>query len=111
MNKNVKLIIALAVLVIIYFLTQQSSSTTSFDREFLILDSASVNKIQVIKNDKETIVEKINNEWMIENYKVDQNAIKNAVNSLSKIEVGRVVTDKTENHERFEVTSEKGITL
>ena len=111
MDKNVKLIIALIILVIIYFLTQQTSSTTSFDREFLSLDSASISKIQVIKNNSETSVEKINNEWMIENYKVDKNAINNAIKSLTSIEVGRLVTDKVENHERYEVNSEKGTTV
>ncbi|MCB0280512.1 MAG: DUF4340 domain-containing protein, partial [Calditrichaeota bacterium] len=111
MSKNLKLIIALLALVVIYFLTQQSSSTTSFDRDFLSLDSASVSKFQIIKNNSETVVEKINNEWVIDNYKVDKNAINNAINSVTKIEVGRVVTDKAENHDRYEVSADKGVTV
>ena len=107
MNKNIKLLIALIAICLIWYLTTNKTSSTSFDKNFTNFDPEQISKIDISKDSVITL-SKVNNEWQIENYKANQSFITNTLNDIKNIRLSRKVTSKSDKHQTYEV-AENGI--
>ena len=110
MNNTVKLLIILAVIIGLYFLTIKDTSSTSFDKNFTQLDKDKITKVEIFKTDT-VILLKENNEWRVENYKANQSVVDNALKEVAHITLSRKVSSNPKKHDTYEVTSEKGVQI
>jgi hypothetical protein len=69
MNKNLKiLIIVFALLIIIYLLffrTGEKIVTEKIDAKLFVADSSKIDKIEIVKNTENVVLEKINGQWWL----------------------------------------------
>lgn len=109
MKKNSTLLVALVVLLGIYFLVERDSSSTSVPDTFVELNAANISSVSFTKTGKTLTVSKLAGRWVINNYPADTANIGRAVRAISDIKLSRFVTDNTERQTGFEVNDEKGI--
>ncbi len=110
MNKNVKLIGILAVIALIYFFTTRDTSSSDFDKNFTNIDVENISKIEITNDSTITLV-KENNNWVVDNYKANQDFVTTALEEASNIKLARKVSSNPEKHSNYEVDKGTKITL
>ncbi|KAA3610110.1 MAG: DUF4340 domain-containing protein [Calditrichaeota bacterium] len=110
MNNNIKLIIALVVIAVIYFLTTRDSSSSDFDKNFTNIDTENISKIEITKDSTITLV-KENNQWMVDNYNANQDFVNSALDEAKNIKLARKVSSNPEKHSKYEVDKGTKIVL
>lgn len=108
-NNNILLISVFVLLIIVYYLTSPSSSSSSMDKVFLEVDKEAVTKIEIVKAGNTISLEKGSNQWLVDNYKVDEMAIDAILSNLELIEISRLVTDKESKFPLYQVDDKTGI--
>ncbi len=110
MNKNVKLLGILAVIALIYFFTTRDTSSSDFDKNFTNIDVENISKIEITNDSTITLV-KENNNWVVDNYKANQDFVTTALEEASNIKLARKVSSNPEKHSNYEVDKGTKITL
>jgi hypothetical protein len=111
MKKNIYILIGLfVVLLIVAFLILQkpgeqsaSSASTGF---FTVIDSVSVDKLEIKTGTSFLVVEKRGAEWYIAqpiNYKANQTNIDQIIHQIKILEIKSIVSSKPEKHSVFQV--------
>jgi len=108
MNKSIRiLLIVFAVLVAVYFLFLRSGekdSTEKIKPKLFVADSSKIDKIEIARNNETIVFEKVNNVWKITkpvDYPADTFSVYNMLGNLQNFEVENVVSNKTENFNKF----------
>jgi len=110
MNNNIKLIVALVVIAVIYFLTTRDTSSSDFDKNFTNIEIDNISKIEITK-DSTIVLLKENNIWVVDNYKANQDFVTKALDEVKNIKLARKVSSNPEKHAKYEVDKGTKIVL
>jgi hypothetical protein len=111
-RSTVILLGVLVVLVLIGYLVMQKpgekSSTGERGEKFVMLDSLSVDKIEITAQGSPVVLQKKGVEWFLErpvSYRADQSAVAGLLHDMNMLEIRSTVSGKPEKHSVFQVDS------
>jgi hypothetical protein len=109
MKRNLILIGAFALLLIVYLLTRSSEQVVSTDRPFIQCDSAKVTSIKVENKDGKIELAKQGEDWTVvgaTEYPANKRSVGDAVSKLGQMKKLSMITEKSDRYAEFEVDDE-----